>query len=133
MLEEMLLGGAGYRIEIPNNPIHPCWDGLESDSLKAFNEAQNSIRNWTWRIKSSMLDDEFTNNRALLGNIFISCILHYFRSVQLTMDVMKTKFLLNNIIQQCLSDLDDLNRLCTDVNCICGSLNPHCPLNEVPE
>ena len=132
----MLIGGAGYRIEIPNNPIHPCWDGLESDSLNAFNEAQNSIRNWTFRIKSSLLDlnqEKFTNNRSFLGNIFINFILRYFFSVQLTMDVMKTKFLLNNIVQQCLNDLDELNRLCTDVNCICGSMNPHCPLNEAPE
>ena len=74
MLEEMLFGGVGYRIEIPNNPIHPCWDGLESDSLNAFNEAQNSIRNWTRRIKSTLLEldqKKLADNRSLLGNLFM--------------------------------------------------------------
>ena len=78
MIEGLLCGESGYRIETPNNPIHPCWEGLEADSMNAFNEAQSFIRDWSWGIKMSIKEidqEKFSNERVVLGKyiLFIYC------------------------------------------------------------
>lgn len=49
------------------------------------------------------------------------------------MKVMEAKQTLQRLINQCLLDLDDLDRICTDINCVCSNLNPNCPLQEFTE
>ena len=69
MLEALLYGGEEYKIQAPNNPVHPCWYGTEADSKRAFRNAENKIREFARYIKQSLFTIEDKYQRSTLGKI----------------------------------------------------------------